>query len=162
MELPGEPGCYVLAVRVLEGLEVRAGRLRAVLERGLYLYVGSAGGPGGLRARVSRHFRRGKRVWWHIDRLTTSPHAMVVGVAYCARSGCGVPGESRVVSCLASRGYTPVAGFGSSDDPGSPGHLLKAPAGPEGLDKAMADALDCLSHATPGARTCSAHRLEDY
>jgi Uri superfamily endonuclease len=37
---------------------------------GRYIYAGSAYGPGGLKARVSRHMRRAKRSQWHIDQLT--------------------------------------------------------------------------------------------
>jgi Uri superfamily endonuclease len=39
---------------------------------GYFLYIGSAKGPGGLRARVQRHLRPDcqKRHHWHIDRLS--------------------------------------------------------------------------------------------
>lgn len=36
---------------------------------GYYVYVGSAFGPGGLRARVGRHASTAKRKRWHIDYL---------------------------------------------------------------------------------------------
>ena len=40
------------------------------LEPGLYAYVGSAWGPGGLVARVGRHMRgRFKKPKWHVDWL---------------------------------------------------------------------------------------------
>lgn len=45
----------------------RLGRLR--LRRGYYVYVGSALGPGGLRARLAHHARRAARPHWHIDHL---------------------------------------------------------------------------------------------
>lgn len=41
--------------------------------QGTYCYVGSAFGPGGVRARVGRHLSRKKVVTWHIDHLTISP-----------------------------------------------------------------------------------------
>jgi len=37
------------------------------LPTGLYLYVGSAWGPGGLAARVNRHLQGGAVRRWHID-----------------------------------------------------------------------------------------------
>jgi Uri superfamily endonuclease len=36
------------------------GRAAIDLPAGRYLYCGSAKGPGGLKARLSRHFRRGR------------------------------------------------------------------------------------------------------
>ncbi len=41
------------------------------LRQGYYIYVGSAFGPGGVNARVSRHFRNTKKLHWHIDYLRT-------------------------------------------------------------------------------------------
>ncbi|MDP6675481.1 MAG: GIY-YIG nuclease family protein [Gammaproteobacteria bacterium] len=40
-----------------------------MLQPGFYIYVGSALGPGGIKARVSRHRRRNKKLHWHIDYL---------------------------------------------------------------------------------------------
>jgi len=39
------------------------------LRPGFYIYVGSAQGPGGIDARVTRHRRREKKLHWHIDYL---------------------------------------------------------------------------------------------
>jgi Uri superfamily endonuclease len=46
-----------------------SGRLTIALPAGRYLYCGSAKGRGGLKARLSRHMRRGKSVRWHVDQL---------------------------------------------------------------------------------------------
>ncbi len=47
---------------------VRVGALGPVsLAPGFFVYVGSAFGPGGIRARVARHARANKRAHWHID-----------------------------------------------------------------------------------------------
>lgn len=40
-----------------------------VLAAGAYVYVGSAFGPGGVRARLAHHLRISKRPHWHIDYL---------------------------------------------------------------------------------------------
>ena len=53
--------CYAAVPRV---------GLRLSLMPGRYIYAGSANGPEGLKARVSRHTRRAKRSRWHIDQLT--------------------------------------------------------------------------------------------
>jgi len=51
-----------------------------MLPAGLYCYVGSAWGPGGLAARVRRHLRGGVVRRWHIDyiRAVTTPVAVWV------------------------------------------------------------------------------------
>lgn len=70
MEIPASGGCYVLVLRAPAAGLVQVGRLGTVsLEVGFYLYVGSAFGPGGLRARVARHMRGPGRLHWHVDYL---------------------------------------------------------------------------------------------
>ena len=66
-------GTYVLALWLDASRTISIGRLgRFAFPSGWYLYVGSARGPGGLRARLQRHWRRvasGKRLHWHVDHL---------------------------------------------------------------------------------------------
>lgn len=77
--LPSEPGTYCLWLHLAEPLSLRVGQLgERALPPGLCAYVGSALGPGGLRARVGRHLRAEKPVRWHIDWLTA--HALVCAV----------------------------------------------------------------------------------
>lgn len=65
-----QPGTYVLVLRSDGRDNVRIGRWGLLsLRPGWYLYVGSAFGPGGVRARVSRHCRIDKAMHWHIDYL---------------------------------------------------------------------------------------------
>lgn len=64
------PGTYALLLRCDAAAQARVGRWgRIDLSKGFYIYTGSAFGPGGVRARVSRHFRKRKRMHWHIDYL---------------------------------------------------------------------------------------------
>jgi len=64
------PGTYVLLFACRAPACCAVGRLgRVTLEPGYYLYVGSAFGPGGVRARVARHVRRDKSRHWHLDYL---------------------------------------------------------------------------------------------
>lgn len=73
------PGTYLLLLWLEEDREIIIGRLGTLLfPRGYYLYVGSAGGPGGLRARLARHCRRAKHPRWHIDYLRC--HANLVEI----------------------------------------------------------------------------------
>ena len=67
---PREAGAYALLISLPSPLSVKAGARTASLTPGLYLYCGSARGPGGLAARIARHMRREKRAHWHVDQLT--------------------------------------------------------------------------------------------
>lgn len=65
-----EPGTYALILRSRSHAKAQIGRWRQIdLEPGYYIYVGSAFGPGGVQARVSRHCRGTKPNRWHIDYL---------------------------------------------------------------------------------------------
>ena len=69
---PRASGAYALLIALDEPLRVHAGARDATLAPGLYVYCGSARGPGGLAARLARHMRRDKRAHWHVDQLTGS------------------------------------------------------------------------------------------
>lgn len=122
--LPAVPGAYALVVDLAHGVTVALpGRAPVVLGAGRYVYCGSARGPGGIRARVGRHMKRGKPVRWHIDRLTEA--GAVPGVWVFPDGG-----ECALVADLA--GWpVPLPGFGSSDCTACPSHLLGWPHGAE-------------------------------
>jgi Uri superfamily endonuclease len=62
------------------------GRLGDVrLVPGFYGYVGSAFGPGGVRARLGRHLRGSARAHWHIDYLRTVCRAQGAWMSYDGR-----------------------------------------------------------------------------
>jgi Uri superfamily endonuclease len=61
-------GTYALMFRSEATLHADVGRLGAVvLPAGFWIYVGSAFGPGGLRARLAHHLRASPRPHWHLD-----------------------------------------------------------------------------------------------
>jgi Uri superfamily endonuclease len=65
-------GVYTLIVDVTNRLNLTAGGLGGLtLEKGTYVYVGSAMGTGStkLENRLARHFSEEKTVHWHIDYL---------------------------------------------------------------------------------------------
>jgi Uri superfamily endonuclease len=65
-----EPGTYILVLKSNQRASVQIGRWGHLeIQRGYYTYVGSAFGPGGVSARVSRHLREDKSKRWHIDYL---------------------------------------------------------------------------------------------
>jgi len=64
MPRPGaEPGTYALILVAEEQQSAEIGKLGALdVQPGFYVYVGSARGPGGLKARIARHTRSEKKV----------------------------------------------------------------------------------------------------
>ena len=64
------PGTYALLLRATEKQGIEVGALGSMTVRpGVYVYLGSAFGPGGLRARVRRHGRGDGALHWHVDYL---------------------------------------------------------------------------------------------
>jgi Uri superfamily endonuclease len=111
--LTDAPGTYALVVRLDEPVSIIVGRLGSrSFPAGHYVYLGSALGPGGTRARLNRHLRQAaaSTLHWHIDYLLR----------------CGMMSEiwwasgSRRQECawsviLAQIGEVYPRGFGSSD-----------------------------------------------
>lgn len=120
MRCPDAAGAYVLVVSLPAPLAVRlGGAAPARLPAGRYLYCGSAYGPGGLRARLTRHFRTDKTIRWHIDQLTTE--AVVLGAwALAGRDECDCVRRLDFLSA-------PIDGFGASDCLQCRSHLLHWP-----------------------------------
>ena len=70
MQAPAAPGTYALVLILDRPRRIAVGHLGTFdFPAGRYVYVGSALGPGGLAARVARHLRREKRLYWHVDYL---------------------------------------------------------------------------------------------
>ncbi len=122
--LPSLPGTYVLVLRLDRPLTLAAGRLGlAALSPGLFVYVGSARGSGGLRGRVARHLRTDKKLHWHIDALTAV--TTVERVWYSVAPGRQECRWAQAIRALP--GVTaPVPGFGASDC-ACEAHLLALP-----------------------------------
>lgn len=123
-ELLRHPGYYILVLEVPGRLEVntRTNR-RFVLDPGFYIYIGSARGPGGLIARVKRHFRRNKKLFWHIDHLTTKQSVRIVAVYTLVDMVDPQRDYESLLSVKLSRLLEPVRGFGASDKPRDKAHL---------------------------------------
>jgi Uri superfamily endonuclease len=69
-ELPVQAGSYALILELPQNQTLNVGRLgRCAFPAGFYVYLGSARGPGGIRARLGRHLRGAEKTWWHIDYL---------------------------------------------------------------------------------------------
>ena len=108
---------YLLLLKAPKPLRVRVGSLGLLsLPAGYYVYVGSARGPGGVKARVRRHWRLARaqagRVRWHIDYLLVNPGVEFIeswGIENSVGMECEISKNIETVSA------STVTGFGSSD-----------------------------------------------
>ena len=120
--LPRGPGTYALLLRLDGSCDIQVGALGGFrFEAGLYAYAGSA--LGGLRGRLLRYLRPGRRRHWHVDYLLERAEPVDVWTCEGAvRLECSMaaavallPGAERA-----------VPGFGASDCR-CPGHLVYLP-----------------------------------
>ncbi len=113
MELPDERGTYILIASVLRMKRLKIGRLGTYdLLPGFYAYVGSAFGPGGLRARIHHHLESVAEPHWHMDYLLRYAEPVEVWYALSGRKR-----EQDLAELLeqASGFRMPIHRFGSSD-----------------------------------------------
>ena len=100
-------GCYLLFLKFYEPKIIEVGRLGEFEFFGSYVYVGS--GMNNVLKRVERHFRRDKRLRWHIDYLTVEADEMHVLI---------IPSDVKIECELAkffAAHFDGVEGFGCSD-----------------------------------------------
>src|SRR5271165_4961287 len=107
------PGTYVLVLSSRSTDLIRIGKLGALqLQSGFYLYVGSALGPGGVRARLAHHLKLSRQPHWHIDYLRL--HTRVEEVWY-RLDGQRLEHVWAKRIGLAEGASVPLVGFGSTD-----------------------------------------------
>ncbi len=114
--LPQERGVYALCFRLDREVNItsRSGKVIASVGPGLVLYVGSAGGPGGLRARLSRHLMGASRCWWHVD--CVSGAASSVKFVFYVTGSSGVESEDSLARRLAGlSSLRPIGRVGATD-----------------------------------------------
>ena len=100
-------GSYFLVIKLDEVREVKTKGRAFRLRPGYYVYVGSA--MNSLEKRVLRHFRKNKKLHWHIDFLLKEAELLR---AYL------IPSDKRLeeeLSLEVSKRGEPVPGFGASD-----------------------------------------------
>lgn len=111
--MQAQPGTYALIMRGSSDQQVQVGKLgRLQLRPGCYVYVGSAFGPGGLKARIAHHMKISTRPHWHIDYLRSILHLNESWYTYAAERN-----EHQWAQTFRTlRGATiPLKGFGASD-----------------------------------------------
>lgn len=134
-ELPTTLGAYVLQLHLDLPVRQSIGKLGDFFfPAGGYFYVGSAAGPGGLRARLGRHIAGGAHRHWHIDYFR--PSSRVIGLLYLTATSKLTRKTLNEIECGWSRAIArlpgatiPAPGFGASDCPSAcPAHLVAFPA----------------------------------
>lgn len=118
--LPAAPGTYALVLASRSHGPIQIGRHGEMqLRPGCYVYIGSAHGPGGLRARIAHHQHAALRPRWHIDFLRARTEISSVWFradgAKCEHEWAARVGAIRNAA-------VPMRRFGSSDC-GCPAHL---------------------------------------
>src|SRR6266446_3884599 len=113
LDLPEQKGTYILIALVLQMKRLKIGHLGTYdIIPGFYAYVGSAFGPGGLRARIHHHLESVAEPHWHIDYLLG--HAEPVEAWYVL-SGRKLEQNLAGLLAQASGFRVPIRRFGSSD-----------------------------------------------
>ena len=121
--LPTKKGTYIMYGSLKQTIAITIGALGdASLPAGDYVYVGSAFGRGGIRARVTHHLTPSPKPHWHFDYLKA--YITIQAVLWH-------PGTQRlecewIHRLLDMPGVvTPLVGFGASDcRRGCPAHFL--------------------------------------
>jgi Uri superfamily endonuclease len=121
------PGTYALLLRADAPQVLEVGALGEMTVRpGVYVYVGSAFGPGGVRARVRRHARGDGARHWHVDHLRA---VTTLEAAWYTHD----PTRRECAWAAALRDMPdaemPLGGFGASDCD-CPAHLVALPSAP--------------------------------
>lgn len=100
-------GIYLLILKLRTDKEISIGRLGWIkFKKGSYLYVGSA--QNGISQRIRRHYRKNKKLFWHIDYLLSVAKIEQVWI----REG---KGECILADDISRLGLGGIKGFGCSD-----------------------------------------------
>jgi Uri superfamily endonuclease len=111
IDLPDEKGTYVLIACVPQMKRIEVGQLGQFdIVSGLYAYVGSAFGAGGLAARIGHHLESTAAPHWHIDYLLQVAKPVEVWYAVGDRKL-----EHHWADLLEQALRIPIPRFGSSD-----------------------------------------------
>jgi len=107
---------YLLFIKLDRDISISVGSLGEILfKKGVYVYVGSGGRN--IYKRVERHFKREKKLRWHIDYLTARYQPYKAWIIHGEDLD-----EERLASILIER-YPYIKGFGATDSR-HPSHLF--------------------------------------
>lgn len=112
--VPALKGSYVLIIALDSRVRVKYAGHAACIGPGIYGYVGSARGPGGIRARACR---RVSRIRWHVDALILK--GRIIGLCWSTRLS-----EAGLAAAMSALFQEALPGFGNTDTKG-PSHLFE-------------------------------------
>ena len=106
-------GTYIVVLKSSHAKTVQIGRLGQLkINKGYYVYIGSAMGPGGVISRLKHHSKISKKPHWHLDYLRAETEFYEAYALYSPeRKECEWAtflSKTEVVN-------EPMKGFGSSD-----------------------------------------------
>ena len=108
-----KPGTYALVLSCRTNARIQVGRLGTMqLQCGYYVYLGSALGPGGLRARIAHHQKLAARPHWHLDYLRAHTRLHSVWLSY---GGIRHEHEWARAMLKVKDATIPLPGYGASD-----------------------------------------------
>lgn len=115
-------GTYILILESKKTEELKIGNFgKMKVEKGFYIYVGSAFGSGGLQSRIKRQLQPPRKKHWHIDYLREATDLKEAWFSYDQqRREC----EWAVALSTLKEYSQPVKGFGSSDCNTCSSHLF--------------------------------------
>jgi len=107
-------GVYIMYITLGSKKRLKVGSLKLQsFDAGLFAYVGSARGPGGLRGRLRRHMGlkgRPRALHWHVDHIISNPDSKIVGFHVLEGAS-----EHLVAEKVGSFARVSFRGFGCSD-----------------------------------------------
>ena len=119
-------GTYILIIKLNGTIKVNHKGKLYTLPSGIYLYVGSAlGSPKAFEHRILRHFRKNKKVHWHIDKITSSALSIIHSIIFLKSKE---RLECKVSQLLNNSEFceVPIPNFGSTDcKSGCPAHFYR-------------------------------------
>lgn len=113
VDMDSSVGTYAVMLQAEQVQQIAIGRFGTLaIQLGVYVYIGSAFGPGGLAVRVGRHWRGSAVRRWHIDYLRAVTQPIEAWI-----TADSIPREHVWAEVMrAMPGVSvPMAGFGASD-----------------------------------------------
>lgn len=120
-----DSGIYLLEIYAAKSFSLSGIFKDILLKRGYYYYTGSA--QRNLIKRVERHYRKTKKIHWHIDYITSHPDTTITNSWLLFSK---TKEQECAYNCKLLTKFNliiPVKGFGSSDCRSCESHLLYSP-----------------------------------
>ncbi|MHA1596979.1 MAG: GIY-YIG nuclease family protein [Candidatus Asgardarchaeia archaeon] len=139
-------GNYIIVLEIPKDIRIEHEKRSYVLRNGYYVYVGSALGPheNSIENRIKRHLSKDKKIFWHIDKVTTVRCVRIIGAFFIS--------SERSLECEISLKINkvegmevPIPSFGSTDcSKGCPAHFYYYNGSLKNLMRELRSILDLM------------------